>query len=85
MAELPIDFANEAKQVLNEVSYAIAEGAVSRKLQSTAMCAYINLTTKEEKAVTVRLCGRGFEVHVIHRACLEWRGDNVTEQLESFS
>lgn len=60
--EVLVDFANEAQQVLEEVSYAIADGALSQKLQSTTTCAYINLTTKEKRAVTVRLCGRGFEV-----------------------
>lgn len=60
--ETLVDFACEAELVLQEVSYAIAEGALSQKLQSTVTCAYINLTTKEKREVTVRLCCRGFEV-----------------------
>lgn len=62
MEEALMDFTCEAQAVLKEVSYAIAEGILSQKLESSNTCAHINLTTKEGKEMTVRLSGRGFEV-----------------------
>lgn len=52
----------EAEQSIQEVSYALDAGVLSKTLPSTPSCAYINLTTKESKEMTVRLSLRGFEV-----------------------
>lgn len=62
LEEAVIDFTTEAQSVLQEVSYAISEGVLSQKLESSNSCAYINFTTKEKEVLTVRLSGRGFEV-----------------------
>lgn len=63
MEERPIvNFITEAKQNLQEVSYAIQEGLLSSELPSSPECAYINLTTREGKQLTVRLSMKGFEV-----------------------
>ncbi len=52
----------EAQQILQEVSYAIKEGALSNNLPSSPCCVYINFTTMEDRKITVRLSSRGFEV-----------------------
>ena len=57
-----IDFVQEAQQNLQEVSYAIKEGFMSKSLLSSASCAYFNLTTKEDQKMTIRLSMRGYEV-----------------------
>ena len=60
--EKVVDLMVEAEQSLQEVSYALSAGLLSKSLPSTPTCAYINLTTKEGKEMTVRLSLRGFEV-----------------------
>ena len=60
--EKVVDLAVEAEQSLEEVSYAISAGTLSKRLPSGPTCTYINLTTKESKEMTVRLSLRGFEV-----------------------
>lgn len=57
-----LDFRVEAEKSLKEVAYAIQEGELSQCLASSSSCAYINLTTKEGKKLTIRLSMRGFEV-----------------------
>ena len=60
--ECRLDFRVEAELSLKEVAYTIQEGELSHGLASSSSCAYINLTTKEGKKLTVRLSMRGFEV-----------------------
>ena len=60
-----INFTHEAQRSLEEVAYAIREGTLSQCLSSSGNCAYINITTKEDKKVTVRLSTRGFEVAIV--------------------
>ena len=57
-----VDFKEEARQSLAEVSYAIREGMLSGNLDSASECAYLNITTLEGEQFCVRLSWRGFEV-----------------------
>ena len=60
--ESVVNMTVEAEQSLREVSYALSVGTLSKILPSSPSCAYINLTTKEGREMTVRLSLRGFEV-----------------------
>ena len=60
------DLRVEAVECLKEVEFAITGGCLSRKLESTSACAYLNLTTKEDSKFTVRLTQRGFEVSAVY-------------------
>ncbi len=71
--ESVVDLMVEAEQSLREVSYALSVGVLSKSLPSSPSCAYMNLTTKESKAMTVRLSLRGFEV--------SWNGFRASQQL----
>ena len=60
--ESDLDFRVEAERSLKEVAFAVLEGELSHNLVSSSSCAYINLTTKEGKRMTIRVGMRGFEV-----------------------
>lgn len=64
-AETVVDFLQEARQSLEEVSYAIKEGKMSNTLPCDSSCVYLNLTTFEGLRFCVRLSLRGFEVHLL--------------------
>ncbi|CAI8045811.1 GSK3-beta interaction protein [Geodia barretti] len=57
-----LEFKKEAQQSLDEVRYALSEGWVSERLESSSQYAYLNLTTREGQEYCVRLSGRGFQV-----------------------
>lgn len=63
-----VDFKEEARQSLAEVSYAIREGVLCGKLDSTSECVYLNITTLEGEQFCVRLSWRGFEVRAGRRS-----------------
>jgi len=65
-AEVVVDFLQEARQSLEEVSYAIKEGKMSNTLPCDSSCVHLNLTTFEGMRFCVRLSLRGFEVHFLH-------------------
>jgi hypothetical protein len=62
MDERVVNFTVEAERSLQEVSYAIKEGAMSSSIKSSGEVAYFNLTTREGGQFTVRLCMKGFQV-----------------------
>ena len=64
-AEVVVDFLQEARQSLEEVSYAIKEGKMSNTLPCDSSCVHLNLTTFEGMRFCVRLSLRGFEVHFL--------------------
>lgn len=71
-----MDFAKEAQQVSEEVSYAVSGCWVSDRLESTREGAFLNITTREGEPYCVKLSWRGFQVVGRHH-------DEVSEEEET--
>lgn len=64
MAET-IDFITEVTTSLEEVSFALQHGELSKQLPSDSTVAYVNLTTRENRRLCVKLDASGFQVGLV--------------------
>ena len=62
MDEEEIDFKVEAEAVMQDIGFAVQSINISEKMPSSRECVYLNILTKESKALCVELSVQGFRV-----------------------
>ena len=62
LCEEEIDFREEARSIIADVSFAVRNIALSKSLENSRDCVYVNITTLEDKTVCVQLDTSGLKV-----------------------
>ena len=57
-----IDFREEAKSIITDVSFAVQRIALSEKLKNSKECAYLNIITLEDREMCIELDMNGLKV-----------------------
>lgn len=65
------DLRNECSRIITEIQPHVSSAEVSKTLEYTYSVAHMNLVTKEDIKMCVRLTARGFEVTASHPHLLE--------------
>ena len=57
-----IDFREEAKNIITDVSFAVQRITLSEKLENSKECAYLNIITLEDREMCIELDINGLKV-----------------------
>ena len=71
MCREEIDFREEAKSIISDVSFAVQRIDVSTKFNNSKECVYINLVTLEGLKMCVQLDTCGLKVHLTGVSCFD--------------